>query len=121
MNQVKPSMNMCCLLLGHSFEPRPKSHALGKGFLGHPKICGSLDFILSIEPYFHSLEFVVLIEKKKGLYESSETFDEHELLVAGIRYSFEPRPIIEPRAWYSGFNYEHRFIDKRMLALEKPV
>ena len=33
MNQVKPSMNMCCLLQGYSFEPRPKSHALGKADL----------------------------------------------------------------------------------------
>ena len=29
MNQVKPSMNMRCLLLGYSFEPRPNSRALG--------------------------------------------------------------------------------------------
>ena len=31
MNQVKPSMNMRCSLLGYSFEPRPNSsRALGK-------------------------------------------------------------------------------------------
>ena len=61
------------------------------GILGHPKICGSPDFILSTEPYFHSLEFVVLKKKKKKkkkntLHESSKTFDEHALLVAGIQF-----------------------------------
>ena len=47
------------------------------GFLGHPKICVSLDFMLLIEPYFHSLEFVILKKKIKKRHESSKTFDEH--------------------------------------------
>ena len=64
-----------------------------------------------ISPCQQSLSFVSLI-----LLESSKISFEHARLVA--RIGFKPRP-----ACYSGLDYDHRFINKRMLKLnsKKPV
>ena len=63
--------------------------------------------VSNISPCQHSLSFASSI-----LHKSSKITFEHARHVA--RIGFKPRP-----ARYSGLNYDHRFINKRMLKLEK--
>ena len=55
---------------------------------------------------------------RKKLHESSKVFVEHTLHVARIQFWTQ---VQEPCTWYSKLSYDRWFIDKRMLALERPV